>query len=144
ELLLCAVERAAAVRGVGVDTDRSALDRGLTAAKSRGLEDRVEFVEANAATWSGTADRVLCVGSSHAFGGTREALTALAAHVPAGGRLLYGDGYWQTAPSKAALDIFGDGIMPLPELLETAREAGWRTIHMSAADHREWDDFEST
>src|SRR5689334_9175512 len=70
ELLLCAVERAAAVRGVGVDTDRSALDRGLTAAKSRGLEDRVEFVETNAATWSGTADRVLCIGSSHAFGGT--------------------------------------------------------------------------
>lgn len=144
ELLLCAVERAAGARGIGVDTDASALDRGRTAARSRGLEDRIEFVEADVATWSGTADRVLCIGSSHAFGGTPEALTALAAHVPAGGRLLFGDGCWQTTPSQAALDVFGDAIMPLPELLEAARDAGWRTIHMSTADQLEWDDFEST
>ncbi|MGH9062036.1 MAG: SAM-dependent methyltransferase, partial [Acidimicrobiales bacterium] len=29
-------------------------------------------------------------------------------------------------------------------LLEACRETGWRVLHLSTADRREWDDFEST
>ncbi|WP_421671828.1 SAM-dependent methyltransferase [Saccharopolyspora spinosa] len=105
ELLLRAVERAVGsnpvvddrdsrARGVGVDTDPVALERGRALARRRGLEGRVEFVHADAATWSGAAERALCVGSSHAFGGSRAALEALAALVPHAGRLLFGDGCW--------------------------------------------------
>jgi hypothetical protein len=63
--------------------------------------------------------------------------------VPPGGRLLFGDAFWEWEPGPA-VDIFGDGIQPLPGLLEACRSAGWRVIHLSTADQREWDDFEST
>ncbi|HLX51670.1 MAG TPA: class I SAM-dependent methyltransferase, partial [Streptosporangiaceae bacterium] len=71
ELLLRVVERGGReVRGIGVDTDVRALARGREAARQRGLAERVEFVEADVASWREMADRVLCVGASHAFGGT--------------------------------------------------------------------------
>jgi SAM-dependent methyltransferase len=145
ELLLRVVERAGdGVRGTGVDTDARALARGREAARQRGLGERVEFVEADAAAWRQTADRVLCVGASHAFGGTGGALAALGGLVPAGGRLLFGDGYWAAEPSGRAVELFGEEMLPLGGVLEAARDRGWRVIHMSVADQREWDDFEST
>lgn len=143
ELLLAAVAGAGAgASGIGVDSDATLLDRGRAQAVRRGLA--VEFAEADAAGWRGTADRALCVGASHAFGGTSAALAALAEVVPAGGRLLFGDAFWEREPSEAALAFFGDALLPLPALLEAVRAAGWRVIHLSTADQREWDDFEST
>ncbi|HEX6468562.1 MAG TPA: class I SAM-dependent methyltransferase [Streptosporangiaceae bacterium] len=144
ELLMCAVERADGARGVGVDLDPGALTRGRELARRRGLGDRVTFVRAEAASWTKPTDRVLCVGSAHAFGGTRAALAALAAVVPHGGRLLYGDGCWPCPPTEPALDIFGDEVLPMPGVVDAARSAGWRVLHLSTADQREWDDFEST
>lgn len=155
ELMMRAVERAGGSRpapgrggspasGVGVDVDPVALARGRAMARQRGLDGRVEFVHAEAGAWRGTADRVLCVGSSHALGGSRAALEALAAFVPAGARVLFGDGCWTGPATEAALGIFGDEVLPLTELVEACRAAGWRVLHMSTADPREWDDFEST
>ncbi|HEY2577717.1 MAG TPA: methyltransferase domain-containing protein [Streptosporangiaceae bacterium] len=132
------------VRGIGVDTDTRALARGRESARQRGLGEHVEFVEADAVAWRETADRVLCVGASHAFGGTGAALKALSGLVPGGGRLLFGDGYWTAGPSGRAVELFGDEVLPLAGLLEAVRAEGWRVIHMSVADQREWDDFEST
>jgi cyclopropane fatty-acyl-phospholipid synthase-like methyltransferase len=130
--------------GVGVDTDVPLLERGRQLARERGLDRHVRFTEGDAAAWPETADRVLCLGASHAFGGTERALTSLAAKVPAGGRLLYGDGCWENPPTAAATEIFGDEVLPLPGLLEACRAADWRVIHLSTAGQREWDDFEST
>jgi SAM-dependent methyltransferase len=145
ELLLTAVARAGAgATGVGVDEDAPLLVRGRTAAARRGLGADVTFIEADATGWRETADRVLCTGASHAFGGTGEALNALTQVVEPGGRLLFGDGFWARPPSAPALDIFGDDLRGLPELLEVCRARGWRVIHVSVADQREWDDFEST
>ena len=145
ELLLTAVARAGeGATGVGVDKDAPLLARGRAAAACRGLDANVTFTEADAAGWPETADRVLCTGASHAFGGTGEALSALAQVVAPGGRLLFGDGFWARPPSEPALGIFGGDVRSLPELLEDARARGWRVIHVSEADQREWDDFEST
>jgi cyclopropane fatty-acyl-phospholipid synthase-like methyltransferase len=152
ELLLQAVARAmtadpSAVRqtsGTGVDTDAAALGRARTLARQRHLDQHVEFTQADAAAWRSTADRALCVGASHAFGGTEPALKALTQVTAPAGRLLFGDGYWASTPSPAAITIFGEAVPSLPQLLEACRAAGWRVIHMSAADQREWDDFEST
>ena len=155
ELLLRVVSRAARsdaaavgaagqVSGIGVDTDTAALGRGRELARERGLDQLVEFAEGDAAAWQGTADRVLCIGSSHAFGGTQAALRALAQVIPGRGRLLFGDGYWDGTPSPTATEIFGEQVRPLPDLLEACRAEGWRVIHMSTANQREWDDFEST
>jgi ubiquinone/menaquinone biosynthesis C-methylase UbiE len=148
ELLLRAVAAGSAdgafATGVGVDTDTAALDRGRAQALARGLQDQITFVEAAAAEWNETADRVLCVGASHAFGGTEQALTALTPLVRQGGRLLFADGCWERPPTGAAEALFGADVEPLADVLTHAVAAGWRVLHVSTADQREWDDFEST
>jgi SAM-dependent methyltransferase len=138
ELLLRAVARGGT--GLGMDTDEAGLDRGRRAAAERGLP--VEFVAQQADTWRGTADRALCVGSSHTLGGTRSMLTALANVVPSG-RILIGDGCWPTPPTPAAHAIFGDDVLLLADLATACRSAGWQILHLSTADQHEWDNFES-
>lgn len=149
ELLLRAVAAGGvaapvATRGVGVDTDDAALARGRRLATGRSLNRHVAFVMGEAAAWQEPADRVLCIGSTHAFGGTGAALDALATVVRPGGRLLFGDAFWERPPTAEVEQIFGTDVMDLPGLIEAARERGWRVLHLSTADQREWDDFEST
>ncbi|KAB5513631.1 SAM-dependent methyltransferase [Coniochaeta sp. 2T2.1] len=139
ELLL----RAAAGNGVkatGVDTDPTALDRGRRASMERGLD--VTFVQERAEDWQGTADRAFCIGSSHTLGGSRVMLARLADIVPRG-RVLLGDMCWERTPTKAAHAIFGDDILQLADMVVMCRETGWEVLHLSTADQREWDDFES-
>jgi len=124
----------------GLDRDADALDRGRRAAAERGLS--VEFVEQPAASWHGTADRALCVGSSHAFGGTRRMLARLAELVPRG-QVLIGDGCWPGTPTPAAHAIFGDDVLSLADLATACRDTGWQVLHLDTASQREWDDFES-
>ena len=145
ELLLRAVEASGAEStGIGVDTDVQALTRGQALAVGRGLADRVTFKEGEAAAWREPADRVLCIGASHAWGGTENALVALADVLAPGGRLLFGDGCWENPPTPAAAALFEDEVLPLEVVVEHAHAAGWRVLHLSTADQREWDDFEST
>lgn len=144
ELLMNAVARAgpgAAGTGIDIDEPPEVLARARAEAARRHLD--VQFIKADAAAWRGTADRALCVGASHAFGGTAAALRALAGHVPPGGRLLFGDGFWARPPSREAVGLFGEETSPLPDLMEACRGAGWRVIHLSTASQLEWDDFES-
>jgi cyclopropane fatty-acyl-phospholipid synthase-like methyltransferase len=145
ELLMTAVARAgqgATGTGVDIDEPREVLPKAREEATRRHLN--VQFVQADVSTWRGTADRVLCTGASHAFGGTAAALRALTEHVPSGGRLLFGDGFWAQPPSREAVDLFGDETRPLADLMEACRAEGWRVIHLSTASQLEWDDFEST
>ncbi|MCR6482162.1 class I SAM-dependent methyltransferase [Amycolatopsis sp. OK19-0408] len=141
ELPLRAAARAPGLRVTGVDTDVTGLERGRAAAAERGLA--MDFTEADAATWDVPVERAFCIGSAHVFGSTKAALARLAEVVPSG-RLLYGDGFWATPPNPAALEIFGQDTLTLPELLDAAADAGWRVRHLSTADPLEWDDFEST
>ena len=144
ELLLRAAGRVPGLRGTGVDTDPGGLDRGRAVARERGLDDRVEFAEADAATWDIPAARAFCIGSAHAFGSTHAAIHRLSRVVPPGGRLLYGDGFWAAPPSPAAEEIFGLDVLTLPDLLDAVAASGWRVLHLSTADQLEWDDFESS
>jgi cyclopropane fatty-acyl-phospholipid synthase-like methyltransferase len=142
ELLIRAVGSAHA--GVGVDTAAGLLERARSRATERGLGHRVTLVESAAADWKEPADRVLCVGASHAWEDTRAALGALAQLIRPGDRLLFGDGYWERTPTKAALALFGGGLLRLDELVARARDLDLIVLHLSTADQREWDDFEST
>jgi SAM-dependent methyltransferase len=150
ELLLRAVARAGrrdgatTTTGTGVDTDVAALDRGRTRADELGLGDHVTFVAGEAASWREPADGVLCIGAAHAWSGTREALLALRELVSPGGRLLFGDGCWERPPSDAAAGLFGKETLAIEVLAEHAVAVGWRVLHLSTADQREWDDFEAT
>ena len=142
ELLLAAAVRG--VRGVGVDQDEALLTRGRSAAKERGLDVRVQFLNADLVAWCDASPRVICIGAEHAFGSAQEALAALRRVTEPGGRLLFGASHWSTAPTRAALDIFGSGLLLLPDLVAAARASGWRVLMISCANQREWDLFESS
>jgi cyclopropane fatty-acyl-phospholipid synthase-like methyltransferase len=144
ELLMRAVVRDPASRGTGVDNAEWALDRGRDLATERALADRVTFVAGDASTWTDPADRVICIGASQAWGGSTEALRLLPRVVRPGGRLLFGDGCWEHIPTDAAVALFGETVLNLTDLVNEAIQAGWRILHLSTADQREWDDFEST
>lgn len=138
--LLLRVAAGTGVKATGVDTDPTALDRGRRAALERGLN--VAFIEQRAEDWQGTADRAFCIGSSHTFGGSRAMLARLAVIVPRG-RVLIGDMCWERSPTEAAHAIFGDDVLQLADMAAMCRETGWEVLHLSTADQREWDDFES-
>ena len=142
ELLLRILTAHPATTGTGVDTDREAVDRGVRAATRRGLHGRVEFIRAPAETFVDVADIVVCVASSHAFGGTGDALDWLRQSVAPGGRVLFGDGFWAGEPSAAALTTIGE--LPRREELHAATAAaGFRIERDEVSGLAEWDAFES-
>jgi cyclopropane fatty-acyl-phospholipid synthase-like methyltransferase len=143
ELLLRAVGSAGVTSGGGVDTDAQALARGRSLAADRGVDGRVTFVSESVVNWQQPADRVICVGAAHAWGGAEAALTAIARLVQPGGRVLFGDGCWERSPTKEAINVFGPAVLTIGELVEHVQKTPWRILHLSTADQREWDDFES-
>ena len=124
----------------GVDTDTVALCRGRQAADKLGID--VSFIEQKSEAWSETRSHAICIGSSHTLGGSRAMLTRLAEIVPQG-RALIGDMCWERPPTEAAHAMFGDNVCLLADLVAMCRETGWAVMHLSTADQREWDDFES-
>ena len=105
--------------------------------------DRVTFVVAEASAWADPSDRVICIGASHAWGGARQALYRLGTIAPPGGRLVFGDGCWETPPTQAAIDLFEDRVLGISDLVDAAVATGWRVLDLSTADQHEWDEFES-
>ena len=142
ELLLRILTAHPATTGTGVDASREELDRGVRLAAQRGLHERVEFVEADVAAFLDLADVVVSIGTSHAFGGSSEALHALLECVTPGGRVLYGDAFWATPPSEAALEAIGD-LPRLDEVRAAAHAAGFRVERDEVSTLAEWDAFET-
>ncbi len=132
--------------GVGVDTSAPALDTARDHAAMAGLVGRAVFVQADAAAWRGEpADVVLCVGAVHAFGGTAGALAAVRRHLRPGGRVLFGDGFWEAGPSERALAGLQaePGELPdLPGLLAEVAAAGFEPGYAHVSTLAEWDEYE--
>ncbi len=132
------------VTGIGVDTDSSALAHARELAGARGLDGVVRFESTPAESWDRSVRRMITIGAAHAWGGSGPALRKTAGLLAPGGRMLFGEGCWEHPPAEGAAALFGDDVLPLTDLLSTARSAGLRILHMSTADRREWDEFEST
>lgn len=152
ELLLRVLSAHPTVIGVGVDVDAAALARGRANAETRGLGSRVRFVEADASEDTddpdveAPADAVICIGSSQVFGGTIPALAALRKRVRPGGRLLFGEGYWERMPSVREAARFGSTpgeCVELADLVELTIAAGFRPLRIESAGRDEWAEFES-
>ncbi|MFC4563343.1 SAM-dependent methyltransferase [Nocardiopsis mangrovi] len=148
ELLLRVLEAAPATTGTGVDTDAGLLERGREEARKRGLADRAAFVAAPADTVTGPADLAVCVGASHAWGGTGQALRFLRDRVPAGGTVLLGEAFWGRRPSAGELaamwpDASADDHPDLGGLVDLAIGAGLRPVAVDPVTDAEWDAFES-
>jgi SAM-dependent methyltransferase len=147
ELLLRIAAAHGSVSAVGIDTDRAAIEHGRANAAARGLTDRVELHVEQARQWAApAADVAICVGASHAWGGTADALDALRAMVRPGGRILLGEGFWLRAPTDAAMAALGgdpEEFGSLADLVDLAVAHGLRPLAVSQASTDEWDAFES-
>ncbi|MFE3323763.1 SAM-dependent methyltransferase [Streptomyces sp. NPDC059176] len=163
ELMLRILEAAPGAKGLGVDLNAVDLARGRNNAAERGLAGRVEFLEESAVgTPRGPADVVLCLSSGHALldadadadagpeapSATEAALHALRPLVAPGGRLLFGEGFWQRTPTPAELatmwpDASADDHLPLAAVTAAATAAGFRVEWIETATEEEWERFES-
>src|SRR5690349_5656066 len=131
----------------GVDIDAYALERAATAAAERGLADRLTLHERDARTYvpDGDYDLVLCVGSTHAFGGFAETLELAGRHVHPDGVLLVGECFWEVPPpsgTPAALGVEAEDYTDLAGLVDVAEQAGWASVYAHISDTAEWDDYE--
>jgi len=146
EFLLRVLEAEPTAHGVGVDRDPAAIARARTNAETRGLHDRVRLHCADATGWSDEADVAIVIGASHAWGGTREALSALRPLLRPGGRILLGEGIWEqppTPPALAALEAQPDDFTDLVQLVDLCLQCDFRLLALSTASLQEWDQFES-
>ncbi|MCH7230289.1 methyltransferase domain-containing protein [Glycomyces sp. L485] len=148
ELLLRLAEAIPAAKATGIDPDAELLERGRAKAAARGLDGRVTFAECRGREWTETADLVVCIGASHAFGGSAKALTELYRIVRPGGRLVFGDGFWERVPTDAQLEHMWPGTtteecLELADLVDVGISAGFRPLRIETVERSEWDDFES-
>jgi len=155
ELMLRLLEATPGARGVGIDLNEDDLARGRAGAESRGLTERVRFVqESGAGTTQGPADLVLCLGASHALSDaqppehTTAALHALRRLVAPGGRVLLGEAFWHRPPTPGELsamwpDASASEFHDLAGLVDLAIDAGFRPAWIETANHDEWEEFES-
>lgn len=143
ELLLRAIGEARGLAGEGVELHPSDVERARSTAVARGLTDRVTFIEGDLLHYDRIADRVICIGADHAWGGPLPALSSLRARVEPGGRLLFGGGFWSRPPSPQLVEMFGDLPPSLDALRAGAGSVGWKVEYRDVAHLSEWDSFES-
>ncbi len=128
--------------GVGVDLHLGADPDELGTA----LGGRVVLEQGDATTWrGGTFDAALVVGVSHVFGGPGRTLDAVRSHLAPGGRVLFGDGIWDTPPTDAALvalEATADEFTDLSGLVALAGEHGYEVAHGHVSTLEEWDEYE--
>jgi len=123
----------------------------LAAARERigeaALEDRIELVEADAATFGlGRYDAVLCLGATFVYGGLVPALEHLRTAAPL---LAVGEPYWRSWPLPPQPELGADkrtdedNWLPLPETIEQAESTGVRVVSLIASSEDDWDRYES-
>jgi SAM-dependent methyltransferase len=123
----------------------------LAAARDRiseaDLEDRIELVEADGATFElGRYDAALCLGATFVYGGLVPTLERLRS---AATLLAVGEPYWRSWPlppepeSDADRRTDEEDWLPLAETIERAESAGVRVLSLIASSEDDWDRYES-
>jgi SAM-dependent methyltransferase len=116
--------------------------------KEAQLEDRIELVEADAATFElGDYDAALCLGATFVYGGLVPTLERLRAAAPL---VAVGEPYWRMWPLPPVPELDGSSPrtaeeewLPLPETIERAESAGVRVVSLIASSEDDWDRYES-
>jgi cyclopropane fatty-acyl-phospholipid synthase-like methyltransferase len=130
------------IGGDGVERDAADGERARLRAAERGLSGQVTFHSEDAGAWRRPADLVVNVGAGYIWGDTGEALAALHRLTSPGGKVLFADGFYRSAPGERIRELFGD-LPDLTSLARTAVDAGFRPLHVAESTTAEWDDFES-
>jgi SAM-dependent methyltransferase len=110
-----------------------------------GLADRIELVEADAASFEdGRYDAALCLGATFAYGGLVPALERLSGAAPL---VAVGEPYWRRWPlphgAEPAGRVAEDEWLPLRETIERAESTGVRVVSLIASSEDDWDRYES-
>jgi len=146
EALVRIAERSGAT-GLGVDPNEAFIAdaRRRAAVRAPGQIEFRAVTLAEAPLAPASFDLALCVGSTHAFGGHREALRGLAALVRSGGHVLTGEGYWKRAPAAEYLALLGgteDEFTDHAGNVAAARDEGLEPVASHESTLVEWDDYE--
>ncbi|MGO9821992.1 MAG: class I SAM-dependent methyltransferase [Solirubrobacteraceae bacterium] len=139
EILMRTLQLHPGARGLGVDLDADAIAEARQ--RTEGLPARFEIRDA--ATVEGTFDAVINIASSQAHGGFPAALEALR---PLGRVVLYGEGFWQRAPSEDFLAALGgatmDELTDYDGLRAAISDAGFDIAQESVASEEDWARYE--
>lgn len=143
EWLLRALATSPELHAEGVDISEDALAQARQAASHLGVQDRLVLhrQEATDFTSSYPFDLVLCIGSTHAFGGLLPTLAAARKHLAPGGRVLIGEGFWERDPSQEAVEMLGD-VTDLATTVDRVVADGWAPVDGHVSTRRELDDYE--
>jgi SAM-dependent methyltransferase len=140
EMLVRAVERSAA-NGIGIDPNRSFIEAARRNSRVVLHAAKVQDVELAPESF----DAALCIGSTHAFEGYRQALGALSALVRRGGTLALGEGYWKQPPAPGYLEVLGGGPDEFTSHEGNVRAGealGLKLRYATTASDDEWDAYE--
>jgi SAM-dependent methyltransferase len=147
EMLVRLVTRFGA-RAVGVDINERFLDEANAKAAVKVPRQSLELLHASIHSIPvapESFDVALCVGSTHAYGSYRAALSALQRAVGPGGRILLGEGYWKREPDPeylAALDATRDDFTDHAGNVSAGLDAGLISLYSCVSSEDEWDHYE--
>jgi SAM-dependent methyltransferase len=148
--MLCTWARDHHTAGVGVDQSSFFVDDARTRADELGVRDRVEFVQADAATYVSSApvDVASCLGASWIAGGVPEMVELLRSSLRPGGLILVGEPYWRRMPDSpdvlaACHAVDATSYSPLPTLIERFTALGCDLVGMVLAEQDDWDEYAS-
>jgi SAM-dependent methyltransferase len=112
-----------------------------------GLEERIDLVEADAATFElGRYDAALCLGATFVYGGLVSTLERLSAAAPF---VAVGEPYWRTWPPPPAAGeeaqpvLAQEEFLPLRETIERAESTGVHVVSLIASSEDDWDRYDS-
>lgn len=147
ELLVRLIERNQ-ISGVGGDTNRHFLNEARLKARERVPTGDLVLHEMDVADFSAEAesfDVAMCIGSTHAYGGYRSTLRALAKVVRSKGLLLVGEGYWKCEPDPDYLSVLGATRTDYVEHAGNVTigvESGLIPLYTSVSSEDDWDHYE--
>lgn len=131
---------------VGIDLSGLGFDEIRRAAEAAGVAQQLRLVTADANDFDGGQfDLVLCIGSTHAFGGLSATLDAIRAHLAPGGLALVGEAFWEREPSPETLAALGQPVEDYDSLAGTVDRVvglGWIPLEAHVSSLAQWDAYE--
>lgn len=146
--MLCTWARDHGITGTGVDISSVFVGDATARARELGVEDRVDFVHADASGYVGEPayDVASCLGASWIGGGPEGTITLLERSLRPGGVVLLGEPYWAKEPpdEETVLGCHAstpDDFRSLAALVQQFGELGWDLVEMVLASPDDWDRY---
>ena len=107
-----------------------------------GLEDRIELIESDAATFGlERYDAALCLGATFVYDGLVPTLERLSGAAPL---VAVGEPYWRIwPPPPAAEGERREDVLPLDATVERAESAGVQVVSLIVSSEDDWDRYET-